>query len=48
MTSPITAYLLFLLKQPRTKAEAGKEARRLNINLAYAEPCWRMTGAPRV
>jgi hypothetical protein len=40
--SPLTDFILFLLKSPRSKAEAGQEARRLNIRLDYAEFYWRV------
>ena len=45
MTSPFptTNYICWLLKQRRTKAEAGQEARRLGVRLDYAEWCWRTT-----
>ena len=39
--SPLTDFLIFLLKSPRSKAEAGQEARRLGIRLDYAEFYWR-------
>jgi len=40
--SPLTDFILFLLKSPRSKAEAGQEARRRNIRLDYAEFYWRV------
>ncbi|WP_161626252.1 hypothetical protein [Sphingobium baderi] len=39
--SPPTAFLCFLLKAERTKAEAGAEARRLGVRLDAAEYWWR-------
>jgi len=39
--SPPTQFLCWLLKSPRTKAEAGAEARRLGLRLDYAEFYWR-------
>jgi hypothetical protein len=41
---PLTTYLVWLLKSPRTRTEAGEEARRLGIRLDYAEWYWRDTG----
>ena len=35
--SPPTKYIVWLLKADRTRAEAGKEARRLRIDLQAAE-----------
>ena len=40
--SPLTDFLLSLLKSPRSKAEAGQEARRLAVRLDYAEFYWRV------
>lgn len=34
--SPPTAYLCFLLSAPRTRDEAGREARRLGVDLGAA------------
>lgn len=39
--SPLTAFITWLLKAPRTRAQAGIEARVLNIRLDYAEFYWR-------
>lgn len=41
MHSPPTAFIIWLLKAERTKAEAGAEARRLGVRLDYAEFYWR-------
>ncbi len=41
MHSPPTAFIIWLLKAERTKAEAGAEARRLGVDLRAAEYWWR-------
>lgn len=35
MTSPLTAFIIWLLKSPRSRADAGQHARSLNIRLDY-------------
>lgn len=37
MTFPATDYLLFLLKAPRSRAEADEEADRLSVRLDWAK-----------
>lgn len=37
----LTEYILYLLKEPRTRSDAGQEARRLSIRLDWAEEYWR-------
>lgn len=39
--SPLTAFICWLLKTPRSKRDAGLEARRLKIRLDWAEYYWR-------
>lgn len=39
--NPLTTFIVWLLKSPRSKQDAGQEARRLNIRLDYAEFYWR-------
>lgn len=39
--SPLTTFICWLLKSPRSKTDAGQEARRLKIRLDYAEFYWR-------
>jgi hypothetical protein len=41
---PLTEYLTYLLAKPRTRSEAGSEARRLGIRLDWAEHYWRTIG----
>lgn len=42
LTSPLTTFIAWLLVQPRSKRDAGQEARRLNIRLDWAEYYWRV------
>lgn len=39
--APLTEYILYLLKEPRTRSDAGQEARRLGVRLDWAEEYWR-------
>lgn len=34
--SPLTTFICWLLKSPRSKTDAGQEARRLGLRLDYA------------
>lgn len=41
VNSPLTEYLCFLVRQTQTRQAAGQEARRLGINLKWAEWYWK-------
>lgn len=41
---PLTSYLTYLLQSPRTRKEAGQEARRLGVRLDWAEAYFLMIG----
>jgi hypothetical protein len=39
--SPLTTFICWLLKSPRSKRDAGQEARRMGLRLDWAEYYWR-------
>lgn len=42
MTSPLTTYIIHLLRDKPDRSSAGKEARRLGVRLDWAEYYWRV------
>lgn len=38
---PTTNFIVWLLQKPRSRKEAGQQARQLKIRLDYAEFYWR-------